>query len=450
MPTIVVTEIAEPAATTIHRVVEVCVATSPWWGTMSVNLGVDESGTGPTAYASADNGLLETDSEHFFAAPTDCVQTGLVAAFKGAPLLAWVTEQRTATAEVSIARDPADAAKIHLQGAPPEITRRLLDRAERCGAANLNLDTWLDVEVIVGRNGFETPTGVIDLPGDSEFVKCFGMNYLMDLKSEAGPAQYTLTLSSGTPPARPAPSFGSVLAWTSGGRAVHVAFDPDPTTCADIGLVHLPSKGAVVEIAPALRRDGTESWRVVHWWFANTSNNGDEGPVSITGDATSSLAIAFPPGFTLTSDGVNLALPGTVTATGCGQIPALPAAPEVAGASLVVAGQPVPVRGAILLERFGDALLVVGDAPIACSTYAFDSDLHYEIALPKGGQGFAALSGWRAPSTPTTTYQKVDGVALKVGKTTNGSAPVVVASNLDLVGYTVALAGSFPALDCRK
>ena len=461
-PKVTVTDIPEPVATPIRQAVGRCVSRKRWWGTLGIE------GT----EVHADLTLPDSAMEYVRAAPYSCIEDGL----SGIPGIEKVN------GKVVIERDPAVTATIRVTGASPQVNQRLLDRAEFCGAAAAEIDTWIDVDVTQLDSELYGSKAQASLRVDhrldpaltdgdwnleKKLLPC--MERLMwGLTAETKVAHYSARLTAGSPPAPADRTFGSVLAWTTGGRAVRIAIDNKPATCAEISESgeHLPADGALITVVPMLYPDGSEEWHVVDTWYDGATLRSaatfDQGPVVVSGDVASSFTVALPPGFQVGSPEHSFQLPASITATGCGARP--PPAPLLAGATLTVVGAEVPVRGALIETLDGLTTLVVADQPFTCesaaesirrgSNFRFsDVDVSLEAQIPASSKpGKAEGSSWLRGlrfAEPSFELYDDERVEVTLGKARGGMIPVTSAILIHDGEMTIDLHGTFTAIDCR-
>ena len=466
-----ITGAPENVAPLLASVIDRCVAEHPWWGNVKFSAMLSGEEAAPSVSASADDALLERDSEAYFAFPSECVDAGLLGlASKTPEMAAWITESGFVEFTGTVSRDESLRKRISISGGSEEITQRLIDRAQRCGADKTPGSIWMEAEVMVGKNGFETPTGVISGKHDGGISECMARNYLMDMAPDTKPSLATLIVSiagaDGKVPSKPAGiKFASARAYTEGGSSILLDLNTSALTCEQLGKARFdaPSdeKQARVGVQEVWQSDGSSAWRAIYGWYANNSYEGDQGPVSVKGDATAGISVGLPPGFTVGGD-LALSLGDSISAIGCGDHPVemqrgdapndTPPAPErdLSGLKLTIAGHDVAIKGAILMGKGADQKLEFSTEGLSCYALWANADVTYSVALPKNNAGQVYLSGTRIPSQMTDDYDAKDKPVLTLGKPANGVISLTAQLAYDHNGYPVILKGKADILDCRR
>lgn len=454
-------------------VVDRCIAEKPWWGQLALRIYPGSEGDPPTfSISAADDALLDTDSEHYYAAPNECIETGLVELSAKTPAIQeWLAEAGFVEMTATVPRDEAALARITMTGASAEIVRRLRDRAQRCAATNSPGTSWLDVEVVVGRNGFVIPTVVVHGKRDGGLSECLSNNYLGELDPSTKPSLSTVIVSIAGPDGKvpPAPTspvkFASARAYTRGGTAISVDLNTSALTCDQLfkARYDVPSgeKSAEFTVQQVYRGDGSAQWRVVNGWYANSTSSGDQGPATVVGDTTKGVTVTLPPGFVVGRD-PGLALGPTIAAIGCGDHPqktvrgdapdGTPAAVErdLSGLTFTVAGNPIALKGAILMGKGSDERLEFSTEAASCYAGWSDADIAYTVDLPQKNAGSTFLSGTRMPSQISDDYDAKDKAVITLGKPADGVMSLDIQLAYDHGGYPVSLRGKTTVLDCRR
>lgn len=465
--------VAAEIAPIMAAAIDQCVAERPWWGDLSLRIfPATEPDPASFSVGASDEKLFEADSEHYYAAPTECIETALAALPAQFPAIhEWIAAGDYIEFSASVPRDEAARDRITLTGANDEILTRLRDRAQRCGAANHPGSSWIDVEVMVGKNGFDKPTGVVKGTYDGGLSECMSKNYLMDLNPSTKPSMFTVILNiAGKDGKVPGPAvspvkFASARAHTRGGTTITVELNTTELGCDTLGKARYDvpegEKRAELAVQEVFRPDGTKQWRVVYGWYANSTSTGDQGPATVTGDATKGVSITLPPGFTVGRD-PGLVLNPTLTAIGCGDHPqkmvrgdAPDGTPEAAdrdlsGLKLTIAGNTVPLRGAILMGTGDDQRLDFSTGGMSCYALWSEADINYSVDLPKSNSGSAFFSGTKMPSQNTDSYEAKDKPIITLGKPVNGEMPLDIQLAYDHNGYPISLRGKATVLDCRR
>lgn len=462
--------VPDAAAAQLSAAVDACVAKQPWWGNFRLSSFPSGESGEPSISIQGDDALLESDSEHYYAFPSECIEGALklLPTSPGA-VQDWLTEAGFVEVNAVVERDTAAQGRIVITGVGDEIRGRLVDRAQRCGATPGSY--WVDVEVMLGRNGFTTPTGVVRGARDGGFLECLAKNYLMDLAEGTKPsfatALVTVKAPDGTEPAAPAPGFkvGSARAYTQGGTALTVELNSTALTCDQLGKARYDvpdgEQKAEVIVQEVWRADGTSQTRVVYGWYKNTTSMGDQGPASLSGSAEKGWTLSLPPGFKVGGDG-GISLGNTFQAVHCGDLPRQsvrgdapdntpPAAErDLSTLVLTLAGRKVPLAGAILMGKGDSERIELSTEGLSCYSLWSEADLTLSVALPNKGSGQVFLAGTRIPAQATDSYEAKDKAVISLGKAADGQIPLTVQLTMDQSGYPLSLVGKANLLDCRR
>lgn len=265
----------------------------------------------------------------------------------------------------------------------------------------------------------------------------------------------------------------SAVAFSRGGRALHVSLSTHPLTCADIkrGVQKVPDEIAVdLTLAPLLSKQGEESWAITRARFGPITRQGDLAPVTLstfhpkeTIKTTLKARLSFPPD--------ELVLNGRFDIDGCGLRPWSTEALVLRQSELNVtlAGRALSMNGATLeTAANGERVLRISTEPRACGATA-GSDATLIITLAKG----ASDGGEAADDAPTSVRAEgytlprpiaaKDAAGLKVKPVVGspGGAPPTgdetadpaqarfdVDGALSLSGYALTIAGTVTAQRC--
>jgi hypothetical protein len=254
----------------------------------------------------------------------------------------------------------------------------------------------------------------------------------------------------------------TALAWKRWDGTVEVTASSLPVACADVtGLTRTPYDGEVtfdVQIGHQLKADGTLVPVVRQTYFDGithalptpTTGSGDGTPDQPT---TLDVDLALH-GMPTQGPAHALVVKGTIDALGCAATPPekVPPLPEEMPATLEIAGQKLPVRGAFFrkTDQGTTLALTTGGETCAHATYELPSPLRVALDWPakKGpAVGQIELGGMLVP---TATDEAFDRSKLAVRPVPKGPGPVELHGDLQVLGFAVKLEGKVTAVECPK
>lgn len=197
---------------------------------------------------------------------------------------------------------------------------------------------------------------------------------------------------------------------------------------------------------------GERQWIVRQASYVNGIKSADYGAATVAGDPSGTLSVVLPKIVIDSSKEPKLfELWGGLVAKGCGDVAKNPAQPRPqAGAKLRLAGQELPVRGAILKREPSGDELVVSTSALDCSGQIVEGeDLQVRVQRGKA-EAYVSLRGaLNGTHTSMTLHKKEQLPELQVGPVKGGVAPVTVELSLERAPR-LELSGAVDALVCTE
>jgi hypothetical protein len=239
----------------------------------------------------------------------------------------------------------------------------------------------------------------------------------------------------------------AALAVSFGGKAVELTLASYPISCRDaaMGMEPMEESGRTqfrLVLAPMLRPTGASEWAIATTYFRGGNEN-REGAAIAGGpfDAAKDVAVDIPR-TELTSAGQvkqTLVVEGPLVAKGCGIMQRHAAVKPRPQGELTfrIAGQTLPIAGAVLEHQGSDTVLRLATQPIDCSDAGFDSDLVWELYLTGGHPTRAQMRGTVLASQSSQMLR--DQVSYDGGE---------LRADYSQTGYAIQIAGRVDALEC--
>jgi hypothetical protein len=212
-----------------------------------------------------------------------------------------------------------------------------------------------------------------------------------------------------------------------------------------------------IDIARQLQPNGVLGWRFVglHVYFGEDRDGRDHArTIVVEGDGaagdptTVTVAAAARTNSSPTLGAGNgsireLSVQGPITAIGC-EIPA-PAVPAQSG-TMIVAGQRVPIVGAIVQQPAGD--VVLSSAALDCEARAAAA-LTITLSPAREASRHIFVSGEWLRESLARSSSEADLPRASVRGSSRGQTKLVLSGSTVIEGYTIAIEGNVRAVRCR-
>jgi hypothetical protein len=243
----------------------------------------------------------------------------------------------------------------------------------------------------------------------------------------------------------------STYAVSHGGSAIELVFSSYPTSCHDAAFGMEPMDQARmmarVTIAPQLGPDGKMQWGVAKTYYrggnAEVSVPVAGGPFGPDQDVKLTLPhlemrSAGEPKETVTVEG-----PLEVKSCGADARDGAAKPRPQADVTFSIAGQTMPILGAVLQHERGDDVVRLATGPLDCQDLGFDDDVVWELYLTGGKVTRAQLRGAILDGQSSEMLEGGKATATIDGTT------ITIAADYDQTGYAIEVNGKVDAVECK-
>jgi hypothetical protein len=267
-----------------------------------------------------------------------------------------------------------------------------------------------------------------------------------DEKRQQDPGDALVVTRDGTPV-----RMTSAIVLSRGGQAIELTLSTAPLDCATAGqrMEPMAEEETLIRIviAPLVRASGPPEWSIAKTYFRGGNDSRERG--AIAGgpfDATHDVSLTLPK-LELTSAGLTketVTVEGPLVAKGCGIVAGdrAPKPRPQPGVTFSVAGQTLPILGAVLETKPGHRVLRLATQPIDCDDPGFDADLAWELYLDGDQPSRAQLAGAILASQSSQMLRPDSKVTVRLGP------PIEVDADYAQTGLPVRVKGTVDALAC--
>jgi hypothetical protein len=263
----------------------------------------------------------------------------------------------------------------------------------------------------------------------------------------------------------------TALVYSRGGRALRLFVSSAKRSCEDAASPIAKAADEVwfrLRLAPTLQKDGSEKWGITHRRFLSLDSVGEFGDVTVVGsELTKEAKVQLKLDWVAPKDKLvevqqKLHVEGTITARGCGVLPAYERVHVVSAQAkarlqkdlnLTVAGKTIPIQGATIQPTSdGESLkLTLSSQPLICKAGIRGADVVLHVFL--SGDPLEADSVRLQGDLFGAAYEGDASMTAKADGPLDGSSDVTFSLDGkvdDAVGYSMTFSGKVVAEQCKK